>query len=79
MKYKLIQEAIKIATKLDGLVVMTINNVTQTRYEHFGIDLPKFAKYLWTWGEAGVVKTKNKTSSKLLTKGTTCMMVGYAE
>ena len=79
MKYKIIQEAIIMATKLDGLVVTTINSVTQTWYEQFGMDIPKFIKYLRTWGEAGVVKTKSKTSTKLLTKGTTCMIVGYSD
>ena len=78
MKYKIIQEAIKTATKLDGLVIATINGKSQTRYEHFGYKIPKFASYLKAWGEAGVVKTKSKTEAKLKNKGTTCIMVGYA-
>ena len=78
-KYKIIQEAILTATKLDGLVVSTINNKTQTRYEYFGYPIPKFAKYLKTWGEAGVVKTKEKPAAKLRNNGTTCAMVRYAD
>jgi len=78
-KYKIIQEAILTATKLDGLVVSTINDKTQTRYEYFGYPIPKFAKYLKTWEEAGVVKTKEKPAAKLRNNGTTCTMVGYAD
>ena len=63
-KYKIMQEAVKTVTKLDGLVVTTINGKAQTRYEHFGYKMPKFTNYLKTWVEAGVVKTKSKTEAK---------------
>jgi len=69
----------KTATKLDGLVVTTINGKSQTRYEHFGYKIPKFASYLKTWGKAGIVKTKSKTEAKLKNKGTIYIMVGYAD
>ena len=46
MRYKLFQEAVKTATKLDGLVVIELNKVKKTRYEHFGYSIPKFVKYL---------------------------------
>ena len=58
-------EAIKNATQLDDLLVVAINDVTQTRDKHMFRSLPKWAKAMRTWGEAGVVKEgkhgKNKT------------------
>ena len=78
-KYKIIQEAVKTAMKLNRLVVTTINWKAQTRYKHFGYKIPKFTNYLKTWGKAGVVKTKSKTEAKLKNKGTTYMMVRYAD
>jgi hypothetical protein len=44
-------------TKLDWSKLITINKVKKTRIEHYGLPLPKFAKYLRTWGEAGIMKT----------------------
>ena len=55
-RYKLFQEAANTATKLDWLNVITIKNVTQTRIEHYGQDIPTWAEVLRTWGEAGTVK-----------------------
>jgi preprotein translocase subunit SecA len=53
-------EAIKNATQLNGLHVVTINDITQTRDEHmFGL-LPKWAKAMRTWGKAGVVKEEKQ-------------------
>ena len=49
-------EAIKNATQLDGLRVVTINNVTQTRDKHMFGSLSRWTKSLRTWDEAGVVK-----------------------
>ena len=43
-------EAIKNATQLDGLRIVTINNATQTRDEHMFGSLPKWAKAMRTWG-----------------------------
>ena len=67
-------------TQLDWLAVVTIDGKTTTRYKHWSKsdkDL-KFAKYLRTWGEAGTVKTRRVTTSKIEDRGTTCMLVGYA-
>ena len=50
MRYKLFREVFHHATKLDNLVVTTINGKTATRYEHFGEELPKFVKNMKTWG-----------------------------
>ena len=41
-------------------------------------EYPAFAKHLRTWGEAGTVKIKTKTTPKLADRGVQCMMVGYA-
>jgi hypothetical protein len=49
-------EAIKNATQLDGLRVVTINNVTQTRDKHMFGSLSRWTKSLRTWDEAGMVK-----------------------
>jgi hypothetical protein len=50
-------EVIMTMTKLDWLKLITINKVIKTRIEHFDLPLPKFTKYLHTWGEAGIIKT----------------------
>ena len=78
LQYIISHEAFNCATQLDGLVLVTINGVTKTRYEHWVGKNPTFAKYLRTWGEAGTVKVKTKTSPKLKDKGVHCMFVGYA-
>jgi hypothetical protein len=80
MRYKIFKEALTTITMLDWLAVVEINGVTQTRYKHWtgGTKDPKFAKYLRTWGEAGTVKTRLMTTTKLENRGTTCMLVGYA-
>ncbi|KAL7560674.1 hypothetical protein ACA910_001356 [Epithemia clementina (nom. ined.)] len=46
MRYKLAQEAFTCATMLDGLIPVTIDGVTKTRYEHFSGENPEFAKHL---------------------------------
>ena len=76
-RYCLAHEAFQCATHLDGLMVVEVNGVTKTRYEHFVGQNPMFAKHLQTWGEAGTVKIKTSTSPKLNDKGTHCMFVGY--
>jgi hypothetical protein len=78
-RYKVWYKAYGTATKLDGLVPVEINGKTQTRDEHFYGKNPAFAKHLRTWGEAGVVKLKEKTQPKLDNHGKTCMFVGYPD
>ena len=63
-------------TKLDWLQGVTIGDVTKTRIEHYGMQVPKFAKYLRPWGKAGMVKSRK--DGKLGDRGITMMMVGYA-
>ena len=77
IRYKIIQEAAVMVTKLDGLIIDP--GETKTRYERFGLKLPKFVNHMRTWGEAGVVKTSSKTSAKLKDKGITCAFTGYAD
>jgi hypothetical protein len=78
-KHKVYKAAALHVTDMDGLMLVTIDGVTKTRYEHFYGSFPKFARLLRTWGEAGVVKLKTSTSPKMNNKGTTCMFVGYAK
>ena len=69
--------AFDTATLLDGLVVIELDGVSKTRYEHWSGQLPRFAHHLRTWGEAGTVKTATDTTQKLEDKGTHCIFVGY--
>ena len=72
------KECISCCTHTDGLVVREINGKSMTRYEHWGGELPKFAKHLREWGEAGIVTTRDIKTSKLTNKGKLCMFVGYS-
>jgi hypothetical protein len=77
VRYFLFKEAFKTATMLDGLVVVDIDGIKKTRYEHFFGKNPKFAGHLRFFGEAGTVKTKTKKTPKLDDRGVPCMLVGY--
>ena len=78
-KHIIAQKAIETATKLDGLVPITIDGPTKPQIEHWNGYTPPFANHLRRWGEAGVVKTKTATTAKLDDRGIICMFVGYAE
>lgn len=70
-------ESIKLSYQLDGLRLVTINGVRKTRDEHvFGV-LPKWAKNMRTFGEAGVVK--DQKHGKMGEKGIPMMFVGYSD
>ncbi len=75
--FKLWPEAVKTATHLNNLMPVTIGGVTQTRWEHAGYKVPKWAKTLQTFGEARIVKVCQK--EKVLNRGLTMMFVGYSE
>ena len=77
-KYKLFKESHKCACLTDGLTVLTLNGKTQTRFEHWSGKLPAFAQHLRTWGEAGVISTRDLKTPKIHDKGITCMFVGYS-
>ena len=68
-------------TALDNLIPVMWNGKTLTRYEHAGLKIPKFfkylSKYLRTFGEAGIVK--DKKDGKVDDRGVTMLLVGYAD
>lgn len=49
-------EAIKLATQLDGLILVKLNGKLASRDEHVFGSNPKWSKNLRVFGEAGVVK-----------------------
>jgi len=71
------KECIATVTLLDGLVTTELNGQLKTRFEHCFGKLPRFAKKLRTWGEAGVVRMKALATPKVGDRGATCMFVGY--
>ena len=77
-RYVVCHRAFETATKLDGLIVVTIDGKAQSWYKHFGMENPPFLAHLRTWGEAGTVKIKNKGTPKVGDRGVQCMFVGYA-
>ena len=79
LRYVLFKEAFKHSTNMDNLVIVNINGVEKTRYEHFEDKLPSFVKALRTWGKAGVVTLKNKATPKVGDRGKVCIFVGYAD
>jgi hypothetical protein len=78
LRFKVWTEAFKTATLLDGLVPIMLDGKLATRFEHWCGKIPEFAKHLRTWGEAGTVKIKTKTTPKLADRGVQCMFVGYS-
>ena len=78
LRYKLFREALMTATLLDGLAVITLNEVKAPRFMHYYGHMPKWVKHLRTWGEAGTVTIKSKMQPKLKDRGVQCMFVGYS-
>ena len=77
-RYKLFRDCYATAAINDGLMLVELNGVLKSRFEHFCGQNPKCTKYLRTWGEAGTVKLCQKMTPKLSDRGKTCMMIGYA-
>ena len=77
LRYILWREAFQTATQLDGLTIIEIDGIKNTRYVHWDGSNPVFTKNLRTWGKAGVAKLFNKRSPKIFERGFTCMFVGY--
>ena len=46
LQYKIVQEAVLTATRLDRLIINTSEN--EMRYELFGLKISRFIKYLRT-------------------------------
>ena len=67
---------VEAAILLDRLVVVEIDGVTKTRIEHFGGELPKYAKLLRTTGKTGVVTIKTKNWAVVKDRAVLCMMAG---
>ena len=61
-KHIVAQKAFETATKLDGLIPVAIDGITKPFVEYWSGKIPAFAKHLRTWGKAGVVKIKTKTT-----------------
>jgi len=78
-RYLLWREAFQTATKLDGLWEIELDGIKKSRYMHWNGINPKFVSNLRTWGEAGVVKIRNKFTKKIDDRGCICMFVGYPE
>ena len=76
-RYMVCKEDLMTATRLDGLTVVVMSGKTATRYEHYMGKVPGFALILRTWREAGVVKTRKKSTPKNCNLGVTCMVVVY--
>jgi len=81
MKYQfhLYRDAFKMATDLDGLVMVTVNGKRATGYQQVFGSNPWWTKYLRLFGEEEKVKMAIGTAAKLADRGVQCMMVGYAE
>ncbi len=73
----MLSEAATTVTALDNLIPVTWNEITNTRYEHAGFEIPKFVKYLSTFSEAKIVK--NRKDGKVGNRGITMLCVGYAD
>ena len=54
--FKIWSEAATTVTALANLIPVTLNGETKTRYEHAGYEIPKFVKYLRTFGGARIIK-----------------------
>ena len=73
-------DAVKQATKLDNIIPVTVDGVTQSRYKHLLGSNPDWPRGLRTFGEARVVKTKAyKMHPKEADRGVTCMFIGYPD
>ncbi len=58
-RFKLWGEAATTVT-LDNRIPVTWNGITKTRYEHVGYEIPKLVKYLRTFGEADIRRSRNR-------------------
>ena len=76
---QLFQYAVITATKLDMLLVVEVEGSHAMRCVHWAKTVPRFAKQLRTWEEAGTVTTKIGSTSKHRDRGVHCMFGGHAE
>ena len=78
MQFRLFGEIFTTITLLDGLTIIEVDGLKQSRYEHVFKKKLKFVKYLRTIGEAGTVKITSDTTPKLQDRGIHCIFVGYS-
>ena len=78
-RYLFAKEALMTATKLDDLTVVEYKNEKKPRFEHWGLERPRFTHKMVPWGWAGVVKLTGKFNGKLKDKGILMMFVGYPD
>ena len=64
IRYRVYKEAHRAETMINVLIVIDIYGNQATRYEHFCGRNLLFATKLRSWGEAGVVKTRNWSTTK---------------
>ena len=76
--YDLFKYAAVTAAKLYMLSVVEIDGVCVMRCLHWSVTVPKFAKHLRTWGEAGTVTLKTDSTPKPKDRGVHCMFIGYS-
>ena len=74
---KLAVEVIKLATQLDGLRTVTLNDKKETREMHVYGENPKWISNMRIFGEAGVVKSEKIKDGKVGDRGIPMMFVGY--
>ena len=75
--YMVYKEALTAETRLDGPTVVVRSGKIATRYENYMGKVTGFRSILITWGEAGLVKTRKKSTPKIGDRGVTCIFVGY--
>ena len=73
----MLNKAAWIATLLDSITVKP--GETKCPHELFFGSVPKWARYLRTFGEVGIVKSAASIQSKLDNKGRPCVFVGYPQ
>ncbi len=77
MRLKLAKECLSLTNKNCNLAVIEFNNQQLTHYEASGQEIPKWTKYLRSFGEARVVKIGQ--NGKLGDHGVTFIFVNYAD
>ena len=69
LKHLVCKHLILHLTNLYNLEVVTKGTEQKTKYEWWGIPLPKFTRYLHPWGVAGIVYIKTVATGKLDDRG----------
>lgn len=78
-RFRMLALAIAMACHLGWLVPISKNGAAMARAEWFGEEIPALAKYMRTFGTAGVVKVKKRSGQpKANFRGAKCLMAGYA-